>query len=215
MALGLIGKKVGMTRVFDQATGNSIPVTVINVADNQYIQIKTSDKHGYSAVQVGFDAQKESRIAKPLVGHLKANNAQPVKLIKEFRFASDAELPEAGAAHPGLGLFTDGQWVDVIGTTKGKGFQGVVKRFHFQGQPAAHGSMMHRRPGSIGCRSTPGRVWKNKKMPGRHGNYGRTVQNLKVVQVRTDDNVILISGAVPGAIGSYLVIRPAIKKQAK
>ena len=215
MALGLIGKKVGMTRVFDQEAGISIPVTVIDVTDNSFVQIKTADKHGYSAVQVGYDAQKESRLARPVAGHLKANGAQPVKVIKEFRFNSDAELPAAGSAHPGVTLFEVGAFVDVIGTSKGKGFQGVVKRFHFQGQCDTHGSMMHRRPGSIGCSATPSHVWKNRKMPGRHGGFGRTVQNLKVVQVRAEDNVILISGAVPGARGSYLVIRPAIKKQAK
>lgn len=215
MALGLIGKKIGMTRVFDHEAGIAIPVTVIDVADNSFVQIKTADKHGYSAVQIGYDAQKESRLTKPVAGHLKANGATPVRKIKEFRFSSDAELPEAGSAHPGAELFTQGQFVDVIGTTKGKGFQGVMKRFHFQGQNMTHGSMMHRRPGSIGCSSTPGRVWKNRKMPGRHGNFHRTVQNLKVVQVRAEDKIILISGAVPGARGSYLVIRPAIKKQAK
>ncbi len=215
MALGLIGKKIGMTRVFDQEAGISIPVTVIDVADNSIVQIKTADKHGYSAVQVGFDSQKESRLSRPVAGHLKANGAQPVRKLKEFRLNSDAELPEAGAAHPGMDTFAVGAFVDVIGTTKGKGFQGVVKRFHFQGQCDTHGSMMHRRPGSIGCSSTPGRVWKNRKMPGRHGNFSRTVQNLKVVQVRSEDKVILVSGAVPGARGSYLVIRPAIKKQAK
>lgn len=204
-----------MTRVFDTAAGISTPVTVINVADNSFVQIKTSDKHGYSAVQVGFDIQKESRLTRPVAGHIKAYGAQPVKLIKEFRFDSDAELPASGATHPGLDLFTEGQYVDVIGTTKGKGFQGVMKRFHFHGQNQTHGSMMHRRPGSVGCSSTPGRVWKNKKMPGRHGNFSRTIQNLKVVQVRPEDKVILISGAVPGARGSYLVIRPAIKKQGK
>lgn len=215
MALGLIGKKVGMTRVFDHEAGISIPVTVIDVADNSYIQIKTSDKHGYSAVQVGYDAQKESRLSKPVVGHLKANGAAPVKKIKEFRFNSDAELPEAGSAHPGVEVFAQGQYVDVIGKTKGKGFQGVMRRFNFQGQCQTHGSMMHRRPGSIGCSATPSRVWKGRKMPGRQGNASRTIQNLKVVQVRPEDKVILISGAVPGARGSYLVIRPAIKKQAK
>ena len=215
MALGLIGKKVGMTRVFDVEAGTSTPVTVIDVADNAFIQIKTADKHGYSAVQVGFDAQKESRLTRPVAGHIKTHGAQPVKLIKEFRFDSDAQLPAKDAAHPGVELFSVGQFVDVIGTSKGKGFQGVMRRFNFHGQNQTHGSMMHRRPGSVGCSSTPGRVWKGKKMPGRQGNAHRTVQNLKVVQVRPEDKVILVSGAVPGARGSYLVIRPAIKKQAK
>lgn len=209
MALGLIGKKIGMTRLFDQESGAMIPVTVIDVADNQITQVKTTGNEGYAAIQVGFDAQKEQRISKPLAGHLKKAGAQPCKVLKEFRFASDAEVP---AEHPGMDTFTVGQWVDVIGTSKGKGFQGTVKRYNFAGQPAAHGSMMHRRTGAIGCRSTPGRVWKNQKMPGRHGSYNRTMQNLKVVQVRSEDKVILVSGSVAGSKGSYVVIRPAKKK---
>ncbi|MEG2809842.1 MAG: 50S ribosomal protein L3, partial [Akkermansia sp.] len=160
------------------------------------------------------DAQKESRLSKPVAGHLKKLGVSPAKMIKEFRVEA-SELPAEGAEHPGANLFENGQWVDVIGTSKGCGFQGAMKRHNFHGSPAAHGSMMHRRTGSVGCSSTPSRVWKNKKMPGQHGNFHRTVQNLKVMQVRSEDNVILISGPVPGARGSYLVIRPAVKKQVK
>lgn len=148
-------------------------------------------------------------------GHLKAHNAGTKSKLIEFRFEEGEELPDTSADHPGTGLFESGQWVDIIGTTKGKGFQGVMKRYNFQGQPAAHGHMMHRRTGAVGAGSTPGRIWKGQKMPGRHGNYRRTVQNLKVVQVRPEDNVVLISGSVPGHKGSYVVIRPAIKKSAK
>ena len=162
-------------------------------------------------IQVAFDAQKESRVAKPQAGHFKKLGIQPTKLLKEFRVEA-SELPAEGAEDPGVDLFSAGQWVDVIGTSKGKGFQGAMRRHNFHGSPAAHGSMMHRRTGGVGGCSTPGRVWKNQKMPGQMGNAKRTVQNLKVVAVRPEDNVILISGAVPGARGSYLVIRPAKKK---
>ncbi len=209
MALGLIGKKVGMTRVFDEATKSMIPVTVIDVAGNEFLQVKTSDKDGYSAVQVGFDDQKEFRVNKAAQGHFKKHGGSTKKLVQEFRFEADADVPSG--EHPGLSIFTVGQAVDVIGTSKGKGFQGVMRRYNFQGQPAAHGHMMHRRTGAIGAGSTPGRVWKGQKMPGRHGNYRRTTQNLSVVQVRTEDNVILVKGNVPGVKGAYVVIRPAIK----
>tara|TARA_R110002096_G_scaffold4501_6_gene21094 strand:- start:22038 stop:22709 length:672 start_codon:yes stop_codon:yes gene_type:complete len=216
MSIGLIGKKVGMTRVFDDE-GNAIPVTVVDVSDNEFLQVKTKDKDGYSAIQVGFGEQKEQRLNNPEKGHFKKYQGSPKKRIMEFRVDSDDELPKAAEDggkidHAGVETFEAGQWVDVIGTSKGKGFQGVYKRYNFGGSPASHGCMMHRRPGGIGCGTDPGRVWKNKEMPGRHGNYKKTIQNLKVVQTRPEDKVILISGAVPGAKGGYLVIRPAIKK---
>ena len=211
MSLGLIGKKVGMTRVFNKETGAMVPVTVINVAGNTFGQIKTEEKDGYSAVQVAFDSQKESRLSRPVAGHFKKLGIEPTKLLKEFRVEA-AELPEA---HPGCDLFEEGAWVDVIGTSKGKGFQGVMRRHNFHGSPMTHGSMMHRRTGGVGACATPSRVWKGQKMPGRMGNERKTVQNLKVVQVRKDDQVILVSGPVPGAKGSYVVIRPAKKKIGK
>lgn len=211
MSLGLLGKKVGMTRVFDKEAGIMIPVTVVDVAGNEFVQKKTTETDGYSAVQVAYGDQKEFRLNKPTQGHLKKNGASPKKLVKEFRFESDSDIPNTEEAHPGAALFAEGQIVDVIGTTKGKGFQGVVKRYNFAGQPDSHGHMMHRRPGGIGAGTWPGRVWKNKKMPGRHGVYRRTVQNLKIVQVRPEDGVVLISGAVPGHKGGYVTVRPAIK----
>ncbi len=211
MSLGLLGKKLGMTRVFNDE-GVAIPVTVVDVSGNQILQRKTSDKDGYSAVQVGFDDQKEKRLNKPEQGHVLAQGGSPKKLINEFRFENDEALPAEDLKELSPTLFEAGQWVDVIGTTKGKGFQGVVKRWGFGGLPQTHGSMMHRRPGAVGCGTTPGRIWKGRKMPGRHGNYRRTVQNLKVVQVREDDGVLLISGALPGAKGGYVMVRPAIKK---
>lgn len=214
MSLGLIGKKVGMTRVFNQETGAMVPVTVIDVTGNTYAQIKTTDTDGYNAVQVAFDAQKETRLSRPVAGHFKKLGVEPAKVLKEFRVEAD-ELPAEGATHPGASLFEEGAWVDVVGTSKGKGFQGAMRRHNFHGSPAAHGSMMHRRTGSVGACATPSRIWKGQKMPGHMGDARRTVQNLRVVQVRPDDNVILVSGPVPGARGSYVVVRPAKKKQGK
>ncbi len=211
MSLGLIGKKVGMTQIYNK-DGSSTAVTVISVASNQVLQVKkASGKDGYNGVQVGFDNQKDHRINKPRAGHFKKWNGASKKQIVEFRMETEENLPEPGtelnAEH-----FAAGVWVDIIGTTKGKGFQGVVKRHNFGGQPQSHGHMMHRRPGSIGCRLTPGLVWKNQKMPGHDGQVRRTVQNLKVVQSRPEDGVLLISGAVPGSNGSYVIVRPAKKK---
>jgi large subunit ribosomal protein L3 len=210
MSIGLIGKKIGMTRIFDE-NGVSVAVTVIDVSDNIFLQKKTDEKDGYSAVQIAYDAQKDSRLNKATQGHMKANGGTAKRKVLEFRVENDSQLPEV--AHPGMDLFDEGQWVDVVGTSKGKGFQGVMRRHNFSGQPQTHGHMMHRRPGGIGAGTDPGRVWKGKAMPGRHGNFRRTVQNLKIVQKRSEDNVILVSGAVPGARGGYLVIRPAKKKE--
>jgi len=212
MSLGLLGKKLGMTRLFDEASQAMIPVTVIDVSGNTLLQSKTVETDGYTAVQVGFDDQKkESRVSKPDLGRFKKAGSTAKRHVKEFRFEAGATLP---TEHTGLDTFTEGQWVDVIGDTKGRGFQGAVKRWGFGGLKMTHGSMMHRRTGAIGCRSTPGRVWKNQKMPGHMGDVPRTVQNLKVVAVRKEDGVILVSGAVPGAKGGYLTIRPAKKKSA-
>lgn len=209
MKIGLLGKKIGMTRVYD-ANGKATPVTVIEAGGNTVLQVKSQEKNGYDSVQVGFDSQKESRVSKPLLGHFKKANAEPKKFVREFRLSSPVE----GELNPGVSQFEVGQFVDVIGRSKGKGFQGVVKKHNFAGQPAAHGSKMHRRNGAIGNRSTPGRVWKNMGMPGHLGDERVTVQNLRIVQVRPDENLILICGAVPGANGSYVVVRPAKKKQA-
>ncbi len=198
-----------MTRVYD-ANGKATPVTVIEAGDNTVLQVKSQEKNSYDSVQVGFDSQKESRVSKPLLGHFRKANAEPKKFVREFRLSSPLE----GELNLGVSQFEVGQFVDVIGRSKGKGFQGVVKKHNFAGQPAAHGSKMHRRNGAIGNRSTPGRVWKNMGMPGHLGDEQVTVQNLRIVQVRPDENLILICGAVPGANGSYVVVRPARKKQA-
>ncbi|MBG7608250.1 MAG: 50S ribosomal protein L3 [Verrucomicrobia bacterium] len=209
MSLGLLGKKIGMTRIFDKEAGSSIPVTVIDVSGNTILQSKTVESDGYTAVQVGFDDQKEFRVNKPDLARFKKAGSTPKRKVLEFRFENGTELP---TEHPGLALFEAGQYVDVIGTTIGRGFQGAVKRHNFHGQPMAHGHMMHRRTGAIGGGSTPGRVWKNQKMPGHMGTTKSTMQNLKVIAVREEDGVILVSGSVPGHKGSYLTVRPANKK---
>jgi large subunit ribosomal protein L3 len=197
-----------MTRVYDEK-GKATPVTVIEAGGNTVLQTKTQEKDGYTGVQVGFDTQKEQRVTQPLLGHFKKAGSEPKKLIKEFRLPDGTSLD--GALDLSISQFAVGDVVDVIGRSKGKGFQGVIKKHNMDGQGASHGSMMHRRNGAIGNRSTPGRIWKNMGMPGHMGDERVTVQNLKVVQVRPEDGVILISGAVPGANGSYIVVRPAKK----
>ena len=216
MSLGLIGKKLGMTKVYTDK-GEAIAVTVVDVSGNSVVQVKRTDgKDKYTAVQVGYgDQNKESRVAKPLLGHFKKHGVdKPKRIVKEFRLANDESLPSTDAPLD-ASIFTNGQVVDVIGTTKGKGFQGVVKRWNFAGQPQTHGHMMHRRPGSIGCRLTPGLVWKNQKMPGHDGTTRCTVQNLVVVQSRPEQGVLLIIGALPGNKGSIVVVRPGKKAVTK
>jgi len=199
-----------MTSVYD-ARGRLCPVTVIAAGDNVFLRRLTTENDGYSAVQVGFDDQKESRVTKQLLGEFKKAGVEPKRFVREFRL--DADLPD-GAINLSVTQFQAGDYVDVIGRSKGKGFQGVMKKHNFHGQGAAHGSKTHRRIGAVGNRSTPGRIWKNQGMPGHLGDERVTVQNLQVMQVRETEKVILISGAVPGANGSYVVIRPAIKKPA-
>ena len=210
MKIGLLGKKIGMTRVYDDK-GKATPVTVIEAGGNTVLQTKTQENDGYVGVQVGFDTQKEQRVTQPLLGHFKKAGSEPKKLVKEFRLPDDIKLD--GALDLSVAQFAVGDVVDVIGRSKGKGFQGVMKKHNMAGQGQSHGSMMHRRNGAIGNRSTPGRIWKNMGMPGHMGDERITVQNLKVVQVRPEEGVILISGAVPGANGSYIVVRPAKKAQ--
>jgi len=211
MSIGLLGKKLGMTRVYDEK-GRATTATVIETAGNRILQVKSADKDGYSAVQVGYGDQKPQRVSKAQTGHFAKSGSTAKKFIREFRLAEGETAPES--ADVALSTFEVGQFVDVIGQSKGKGFQGVVRRFHFAGQPETHGSMMHRRNGAIGNRSTPGRVWKNMGMPGHMGDERVTVQNLRIVQVREEDGVILVSGAIPGAKGTNVIVRPAIKKKA-
>jgi large subunit ribosomal protein L3 len=209
MSIGLLGQKIGMTSVYD-ASGRLRPVTVIAAGDNVLLRRVTVESDGYSAIKVGFDTQKESRVTKQLLGEFKKASAEPKKFVREFRLEADA--PE-GEVNLNVTQFQAGDYVDVIGRSKGKGFQGVMKKHNFHGQGAAHGSKTHRRNGAIGNRSTPGRIWKNMGMPGHLGHERVTVQNLQVMQVREADKMILVSGAVPGSNGSYVVVRPAIKKR--
>jgi large subunit ribosomal protein L3 len=199
-----------MTSVYD-ANGRLHPVTVIAAGDNVLLRRLTSETNGYSAVQVGFDSQKESRVSRAQLGEFKKAGAEPKRVIREFRLKTD--LPE-GEINLSVTQFRPGDYVDVIGRSKGKGFQGVMKKHNFHGQGAAHGSKTHRRPGAIGNRSTPGLIWKNVGMPGHLGDERVTVQNLQVMHVRESEKVILVSGAVPGGNGSYVVVRPAIKNPA-
>src|SRR6058998_2363007 len=207
MSIGLLGRKIGMTSVYD-ARGRLCPVTVIAASDNVLLRRLTTENDGYSAVRVGFDSQNESRVNKPLLGEFKKAGVEPKRFVREFRL--DADAPE-GEINLNVTQFQAGDYVDVIGRSKGKGFQGVMKKHNFAGQGAAHGSKTHRRIGAVGNRSTPGRIWKNQGMPGHMGDRRVTVQNLQVMQVREAEKIILISGAVPGANGSYVIVRPAIK----
>jgi large subunit ribosomal protein L3 len=207
MSIGLLGQKIGMTSVYD-AKGRLCPVTVITAGNNVLLRRLTEENEGYSAVQIGFGEQKESRATKALIGEFRKAGVKPQRFVRESRLQND--LPE-GEINLSVTQFQPGDFVDVIGRSKGKGFQGVMKKHNFAGQGAAHGSKTHRRIGAVGNRSTPGRIWKNQGMPGHMGDRRVTVQNLQVMQVREAERIILISGAVPGANGSYVVVRPAIK----
>ena len=216
MAMGLVGRKCGMTRVFTDE-GESIPVTVIEAQPNRITQVKTVDSDGYRALQVTAGSRKASRVSKPEAGHFAKAKVEAGDLITEFRLESD-EQPEEGEFEAGqelkVDLFSEGQKVDVIGTSIGKGYAGTVKRHNFSTQDTTHGnSLAHRAPGSIGQNQTPGRVFKGKKMSGHMGNVRRTAQNLTVVRVDAERNLILIKGAVPGHKGGRVVIRPATKSR--
>lgn len=211
MSIGLVGRKSGMTRIFTEE-GTSVPVTVVEVQPNRITQIKTPETDGYTAVQVTTGSRRASRVTKGMAGHFAKANTEAGSGLWEFR-AADAEIAElATGGEIKVDLFAEGQLVDVTGTSKGKGFQGGVKRHNFQMQDATHGnSLSHRAPGSIGQCQTPGRVWKGKKMAGQMGNERSTTQSLKVVRVDLENNLLLIKGAVPGATGSNVVVRPAVK----
>jgi large subunit ribosomal protein L3 len=207
--VGLIGKKLGQTRVFDEE-GNLVCVTVVQAGPNYVLQCKTPEKDGYSAVQLGFDAQKPQRLTKPLRGHLEKHGGHFVRQIREFRNFSEEVQP---GQELGPDLFVPGDFVDAIGLTKGRGFQGVVKRYNFGGGGASHGAAgWHRRPGAIAQGTWPGHVRKGTQMPGHMGQRRRTVQNLEVIRVDAEEGLLLIKGAVPGANGDYLIIREAKKR---
>jgi large subunit ribosomal protein L3 len=206
--IGLLGKKLGQTRVYD-AQGNAVVVTVVLAGPNHVLQCKTQQTDGYSAVQLGFDEQKEQRVTKPLLGHFKKGNSKAVKYVREFR---NFPLPVKPGETVGVNIFAVGDYVDAIGTTKGRGFEGVVRRHRFRGGDSTHGAKgWHRRAGAIGQRLFPGTVMRGMKMPGHLGQVRRTTQNLEVVQVRPDDQLLLLKGSIPGAKGDYVVIREAKK----
>jgi large subunit ribosomal protein L3 len=207
--IGLIGKKLGHTRVYDDK-GVVTPVTVVLAGPNRVLQCKTMESDGYKSVQLGFDDQKQQRLSKAVAGHIKKFGGVAVKTIREFRnFTKEVKPGEV----IGPAIFKVGDWVDAIGVTKGRGFEGVVKRHHFAGGDSTHGAKgFHRRNGAIGQRLFPGTVMRGMKMPGHMGDVRRTVQNLQVVQVREADNVLLISGSIPGSEGDYVIIREAKKR---
>jgi len=210
MPLGLLGKKLGHTRVYD-SRGVMTPVTIVLAGPNRVLQVKTqASKDGYNAVQLGFDDQKEQRLTKPLLGHIKKQNGVAVKRIKEFRNFSKEVKPGDVV---GPTLFAPGDFVDAIGVTKGRGFEGVVGRHAFAGGDSTHGAKgWHRRSGAIGQRLFPGTVMRGMKMPGHMGQVQRTAQNLEVIQVREADNLLLIKGSFPGSEGDYVVIRESKKR---
>ncbi|ASQ47223.1 50S ribosomal protein L3 [Legionella clemsonensis] len=212
MTIGLLGRKIGMTRVFTE-DGISIPVSVVEVVPNRVSQIKTIDNDGYTAVQLTGGAKKASRVSKPLAGHFAKVEVDAGDMIGEFRVDS-IDAFTAGQVISVHDIFNDGQFVDVAATTKGKGFAGGVKRHNFRTQDATHGnSRSHRVLGSIGQNQTPGRVFKGKKMAGHLGNVRCTTQSLEIVRVDKERNLLLIKGAIPGCPGARVEVRPAVKKK--
>ncbi|MCC5025680.1 MAG: 50S ribosomal protein L3 [Candidatus Synoicihabitans palmerolidicus] len=207
----IIGKKIGMTQVYDDVL---VPVTVVEAGPCPVVQVKTVDIDGYNAVQLGYSAKKAKNASKAELNHAKKAGLESApRLLDEVRLTDAPDVKPGDAIT--VATFTEGQIVDVIGVSKGKGFAGVVKRFRVAGGPASHGSMFHRRIGSVGMRQTPGRVFKNQKMPGHMGIQQRTVQNLRIVRVDVEKNLLLVRGAIPGANGDTVVVRSAIKGQKK
>ena len=209
MSIGVIGRKAGMTRVFTEE-GVSVPVTVIEVTPNRVTQVKTADADGYVAVQLAFGSKKASRVNKAQAGHYAKAGVEAAEVVREFRADDLGELKVGDTID--VSHFEAGQKIDVTGTSKGKGFQGAVKRHNFRTQDATHGnSLAHRAPGSIGQCQTPGRVWKGKKMAGHMGSERVTVQTLEVVRVDAERNLLLVRGAVPGAKSGHVLVKPAVK----
>jgi large subunit ribosomal protein L3 len=209
MLTAIIGKKIGMTQLFQQ-DGTVTPGTVIKAGPCVVVQTKTAQTDGYEAVQLGLVEDRPARVRKPLAGHYKKANVPPTRVRREVKVAKGAEAPKAGDQVLVNAVFTNGERVDVIGVSRGKGFQGVVRRHHFRGGAATHGSMFHRAPGSIGASSFPSRVVKGMRAAGRMGADRVTTRNLKVVAVDAENNLLIVHGAVPGAPGGYVVVRKAI-----
>lgn len=213
MISSLLGKKLGMTQVYD-AQNVLVPVTVVEAGPCAVVQVKTTATDGYNAVQIGFSMKKSKNASAGEKQHAaKAGLTDAPRVLSEVRLTDAPTLKVGDIVN--VTTFTEGQLVDVIGVTKGKGFQGVVKRFRVAGGPATHGSMFHRRIGSVGMRQTPGRVWKNQAMPGHMGQLQRTMQNLRVIKIIAEKNLILVKGAIPGANGDDVIVRSAIKGQPK
>lgn len=204
MVKGLLGKKIGMIQVFDEARC-LVPVTVIEAGPCGIVQIKDKRRDGYEAVQLGFQEVVERKLNKPELGHLKKVDGRNWKYLKEFQSVGKAELGEVVTVE----LFSKGDHVNIQGVSKGKGFQGVMKRHNYKGGPASHGSMFHRAPGSIGQASYPSRVFKNKALPGHMGNKRITVKGLRVFDVRSEENILLVSGSIPGPVGGVVIVRKA------
>ena len=215
MSLGLVGRKVGMTRVFTD-DGAAIPVTVLDVANNRVTQIKTPETDGYSAVQVTYGKRRASRVTKPVAGHLAKAGVESGVVLKEFTVKEDELARFKAGDVVGVDTFTVGQLVDVTGTTKGRGFTGVIRRHHFSSNRASHGnSRSHNTPGSIGMAQDPGRVFPGKRMAGQLGNVTRTTQLLSVVRIDTERGLLLVKGCVPGADGGHIVVLPSVKTPIK
>ncbi|MBS0336273.1 MAG: 50S ribosomal protein L3 [Proteobacteria bacterium] len=211
MTIGLVGRKVGMTRIFTDE-GDTLPVTVLDVSDNRITQIKSPDKDGYSAVQVTFGKRRASRVGKALAGHLAKAGVEAGHILKEFRAKPEEVASLKVGGKMGMEMFKPGQKVDVTGITQGKGFAGVIKRHHFSSNRETHGnSRSTRKPGSTGQAQDPGRVFPGKRMPGQLGNVKRTTQNLVVLRVDEARGLLMLKGAVPGSKGRDVIVRPAVK----
>ena len=209
MSLKLMGRKRGMTQLFDDK-GNVVACTVIEIEPNVVVRVKTKEHDGYDALQLGFEKVKKKRLTKPLQGHFDGNKIESRRFLRESRF-EDIDGYSIGQ-EVGVAAFQDVEYIDVIGTSKGKGFQGVMKRHNFSGGPASHGSHFHRRAGSTGMRSTPGRCLPGVKKAGRMGGERNTVQNLKIIQVDVDKNIIIVKGPISGCTGSLVFLSKAVKK---
>ncbi|MBI4557240.1 MAG: 50S ribosomal protein L3 [Candidatus Hydrogenedentes bacterium] len=208
MVKGLLGKKLGMTRMFRE-DGTSIPVTLVEAGPCAIVQRKNRETDGYEAVQMGYGDQRAKRCVKPRAGHFAKAGTSPKRLVREFQVDSGSELKPGDEVR--VDIFKAGDRVDVSGTSKGKGFQGVQKRFGTKGGPASHGSMFHRRPGASGSNTSPGRVWKNHAFPGHMGNVRTTVQDLEVVRVDAAKNLLVLRGAVPGPTGAVVEVKKSVK----
>jgi large subunit ribosomal protein L3 len=215
MSLGLVGRKVGMTRVFTD-DGAAVPVTVLDVANNRVTQIKTPEADGYAAVQITYGKRRARRVNKAQAGHLAKAGAEAGELLREFPVSAEDLAKLKVGETVSVETFAVGQLVDVSGTTKGRGFAGVIARHHFSSNRASHGnSVSHNKPGSISMAQDPGRVFPGKRMAGQHGNVKRTVQMLKVIRVDAARGLLLVKGAVPGADGGHIIVRPSVKTPAK